>query len=196
MPLMKGNSKEVVGSNIREMMKSGRSRNESIAASLSSARKYKKMADGGMVEDDDQDEPEVPMYAEGGMVDTDPEDYNRSMTELQLEARSYPNEVANPETHEQDAEFAKALRRKAQMEMGAEGSNFADGGLVEPEHLSDMGNKPMEEDMEADTAEPLSTMPGRGQGTEDKMDRMPSGPELSEDAKKALMERKMRRRFK
>jgi hypothetical protein len=196
MPLMKGHSKEVVGSNIREMMKSGRPRNQAIAASLSSARKYKKMADGGMVEgyeEDDNDMPEVPMYADGGMVagsmkEKDPEDYNRSITELQMEARSYPNEVANPETHARDSAFAEALRKKAQMEMGAEGANFAMGGEVE--------SMPDEDDIHGATADSYSTMPGKEQGVEDKMERMPSGPGLSEEAKQAIMERKARRRYK
>ena len=39
MPLKKGKSKSVVSSNIKEMMNSGHSRKQSIAAALTSARK-------------------------------------------------------------------------------------------------------------------------------------------------------------
>ena len=39
MPLKKGSSKQTVASNIKEMLKSGHSRDQAIAASLSEARK-------------------------------------------------------------------------------------------------------------------------------------------------------------
>ena len=41
MPLKKGSSREVVSSNIREMIRSGHSKKQAIAAALSNARKYK-----------------------------------------------------------------------------------------------------------------------------------------------------------
>lgn len=49
MPLMKSGSREAISHNIKEMRKAGHSMAQSIAASLSTARKYKKMAEGGMV---------------------------------------------------------------------------------------------------------------------------------------------------
>lgn len=49
MPLIKSGSKEAISHNIKEMRKAGHSMAQSIAASLSTARKYKKMAEGGMV---------------------------------------------------------------------------------------------------------------------------------------------------
>lgn len=52
MPMQKGSSQKVVSSNIKEMMKSGHPQRQAIAASLASARKYKKMAEGGMVDED------------------------------------------------------------------------------------------------------------------------------------------------
>lgn len=39
MPLKKGSSKEIVSSNIREMIKSGHSQKQAVAASLAEARK-------------------------------------------------------------------------------------------------------------------------------------------------------------
>lgn len=44
MPLKRGYSKKVVSKNIREMMHSGYSQKQAIAASLSSARKHAKKA--------------------------------------------------------------------------------------------------------------------------------------------------------
>lgn len=50
MPLMKGRSPQVVSSNIKELMKSGRPQKQAIAISLANQRKYKKMAEGGEVD--------------------------------------------------------------------------------------------------------------------------------------------------
>ena len=57
MPLMKGHSPEVVHSNIKELIKSGRDPKQAIAIALANSRKSKMMAAGGMVEDDDEMEP-------------------------------------------------------------------------------------------------------------------------------------------
>jgi hypothetical protein len=58
-PLKRGHSQEVVHQNVKEMVASGYPVKQAVAASLASARKYKKMAMGG--------------YADGGMVDDDEE---------------------------------------------------------------------------------------------------------------------------
>lgn len=50
MPMKKGHSKEVVSENIKEMISSGRPRRQAVAAALASARKSKKMAEGGYVQ--------------------------------------------------------------------------------------------------------------------------------------------------
>jgi len=42
MPLLNGSSKGIVGSNIRELMKSGRKQSQAVAIALSHARKGKK----------------------------------------------------------------------------------------------------------------------------------------------------------
>lgn len=51
MPLKMGHSSQVVGSNIKEMMKAGHPKMQAIAAAMSMKRKSKKMADGGEVTD-------------------------------------------------------------------------------------------------------------------------------------------------
>jgi hypothetical protein len=48
MPLKKGSSRDVISSNIRTEIKSGRPRDQAVAIALSKAGK-KKMAQGGMV---------------------------------------------------------------------------------------------------------------------------------------------------
>jgi hypothetical protein len=60
MPLAKGHSQEVVSHNIKEMIRSGYKPKQAIAASLANARKYKKMAKGGLAQNN--------YYADGGSV--------------------------------------------------------------------------------------------------------------------------------
>ena len=49
-PLKKGHSPEVVSYNIKELVESGRPQRQAIAIALANKRKYKKMAEGGMVD--------------------------------------------------------------------------------------------------------------------------------------------------
>lgn len=68
MPLMKNGSKEAVGHNIKELRKAGHPIAQSIAISLSNQRKYKKMAMGGMVDNDAQGDSEgtvTPLVLQG-----------------------------------------------------------------------------------------------------------------------------------
>ncbi len=60
MPLKSGHSKETISSNISEMRKSGHPLNQAIAASLASARKSKKMAEGGIIEPGDAQDQQFP----------------------------------------------------------------------------------------------------------------------------------------
>ena len=59
MPLKKSSSAEALHSNIRELIKSGHNPKQAIAIGLSNQRKFKHMADGGIIEH------EVPHYPEG-----------------------------------------------------------------------------------------------------------------------------------
>jgi hypothetical protein len=45
MEIMQGHSKQIISSNIREMIKSGRTQNQAIAAALASARNSKRVAE-------------------------------------------------------------------------------------------------------------------------------------------------------
>lgn len=224
MPFKKGHSPQVVSENIKEMMRSGKPQKQSIAASLASARKYKKMWKGGMYDEggvvkDTKDQapsldPEkVKQFqfgsvfnpqgkkkmADGGMVesdmdqDSDPEDYITSIEEERLLGTPHENEVENPEEQYEASMFAQALRKKREMMMGPE--SFAMGGLVQPPHDPDMGNKPSEDMSDDESEEPQSVMPGRDQPLEHSMNVEPSGSELSSEARAALMRKKQGRRY-
>lgn len=168
MPLKKGHSQEVISQNIKEMVAAGHDPKQAVAASLAHARKYRKMAEGGMVDfDDDLDE---------GTNNT--EDAQRSLGELQAQGRSMPQDVENPEMEEHDDHLAKALYDKSQ---STDALMFAEGGLVEGMADTDVGNMP-DEDMADSTEEPMSS-------------EMMSPMGLSMDAQMALMERKKKRRY-
>lgn len=59
MPLKMGKNREVVNSNIREMMVSGHPLKQAIAASLQMKRKSMKMTEGGLLEGDQEPSPIV-----------------------------------------------------------------------------------------------------------------------------------------
>lgn len=170
MPLMKGHKPEVVSKNIKELIGSGRDPKQAIAIALSSARKYKKMADGGMVDDDE------------GLESSDDESAVRSIAELQDEADMNPSHVASPEEEDHSRMLAKALYDKSE-----EAEMMSDGGMVEEPH----GTDEPDEAKVAETEEPVSVMPkGPGAKSEAPMS------ELSQLALKALEEKKRSRRFR
>lgn len=174
MPMKKGHSHAVIQQNIKEMISAGHDPKQAVAASLATARKYKKMAMGGMVDaDDDADE---------GTNNT--EDSQRSLGEIQAQGRSLPQEVENPEMEMHADKLAKALYDKAQEnEMMA----FSKGGLVE-DMDTDEGTKPSM-DMVAMTEEPMDDEPMKPAPAEHTM------MGLSEEAKMALMAKKRKRMF-
>ncbi len=209
--MMKGYQPEVISSNVREMMKSGRPQKSAIAASLASARKFKKMAKGGMVDMDKED----------------PENYMRSLNEIRDDGEYYPNEVANPNEQDEAQGFAAALRRQANNSLSPE--NYASGGYVKGDSNEDYEKsyqKSEEEDEEGEkgyaqgglvqagpeedqrlngaqpelgwiddgTSEPMSAEPMKPQG-QMRMGGEPSGPGLSAEAKAAILRRKMGRRY-
>lgn len=174
---------ESVRSNVREMIKAGKKPKEAVAAALSMKRKSMKMADGGMVSDD---------------VDSDvssgyDENADRGLAELQAQGESRPNEVENPAYQEADRMLAKALHQKSESaEMG-----YAMGGLVQPDHGMALGNKPSEDMGDAEAEESMSDLSGVPSAEGHAMiDGAPQVGGLSDDAMKALAEKKKRRMFK
>lgn len=142
MPLKSGNSHEVVSSNIKELVRSGKKPTQAVAIALSNKRKFKKMAKGGLV-NEDFDEAGTPEPVDSGdedsymtdkpasvdetlsyrSMDTDDDD-QRSIVELDRDGDYHPTEVANPMEQDEMRSFADALRRSAGME------NYAEGGMI------------------------------------------------------------------
>ncbi len=137
MPLKKGHSKEVVHSNIQEMMRAGHPQRQAIAAALSSARKSKRMATGGLVNSDfDEEGKPQPVSSEEDMYSTskpsaaaehpafeqDPE-HDRHIGVIQEEGEYHPALVSNPVEESDMQSFARALE--------SEPEYMADGGMLE-----------------------------------------------------------------
>lgn len=181
MPLKKGHSPEIVSSNIKELISSGRKPKQAVAIALANKRKYQKMAEGGMARmdlDDDSD------------VDSDlDENAERSIDDIAQMGKFQENEVASPMAQDREEALAKALWSKQEED---EPEGYAMGGLVEDELEDDesVGNMPSE-DMSSSAEEPMGDEPAK---PEDKM-RLPSGAGLTDEMKQAIMEKRKRRRF-
>lgn len=175
MPLKHGHSKEVVSSNIKEMMKAGHPQKQAIAAALTMARKAKKMAMGGEVMPDN-DEGESTDFAQ---------DAQRGLNEMRIEGGFQENAIANPKEENDEQMLARALQRKSESDEIKEG--FAMGGLVEGEQ--DMGTGEPDEAMVAETDEPMSEL----EGFPAEETHPPQG--LTELAHQAIIEKKRKRRF-
>ena len=119
MPLKKGHSQEVIGHNIKEMINAGHKPKQAIAAALATARKYKKMAAGGVVEGTEH-------YDDGR------DEVHRSLYEMQQLADYNPNEIANPHEETEEAAFTAYLKAKHEEEPSPE-NMLAEGGEVSEE---------------------------------------------------------------
>lgn len=167
MPLKHGVSSQVVSQNIKEMMKAGHKKSQAVAAALSMKRKSQKMAEGGMVEDNDLDD-----------------EHERSLNELMIQGDQPP--VANPEEQDMEKKLAIALHNAHEKE-----EYMYDGGMVEgmsgneePEVMHSSSEEPMEEEMghEADAGHSV-------------IEGVPMSMALSEEAKKAIEAKKKKRQF-
>lgn len=187
MPLIKGNSKAAVSSNIKEMVKSGRPAKQAIAASLAMARKSKKMAMGGMVEDDDEGSATMPgdaTYPEGD----DQQGLSESVMDAQSENEGLQADryAANDNTNEFNPNDMVA------------GSKMSKGGLAQSEMAQALGNKPDLSWINDGTGEPMSSMPSKPADMEHSMiDSVPmvSPSGLSAEAMEAIRAKKKNRRF-
>lgn len=134
MPLKHGVSRDVVSSNIKEMMASGRPQRQAIAAALSMKRKSmkkKKMADGGMLEDGEMHDEHM---AEGGKLDANARAHiakknfalpgGRYPIEDASHARNALARVSQHGSPEEKAKVRAAVHRKYP-DMGK-----ADGGVI------------------------------------------------------------------
>lgn len=167
MPIKKGFSKETVSSNIKEMVRSGHKPKSAIAASLASARKYKKMYDGGMVDDDLDQE------------------HERGLTSLMIQGDQPP--IANPEEMDMQKKLAMNLHKEEESE-----EYYAMGGLVEG-----MDGDEEPEVMHDGTEEPMSSMPKKPADIGHAIiEGVPMSMGLSEEAKKALAYKKKMRGYK
>lgn len=169
MPLHKGHGPDIVKKNIMEMISAGHDPKQAVAASLSSARKYKKMADGGLVDDDE------------GLGSNDNESAVRSIAELQDQADMNPSHVENPEEESHARMLAKALYEKSEdMEMMSDGGEVEgmDGDEMPDEHMASSMDEPM-------SVEPMAPGPEK----EDSMEH------LSVMAREALRAKKKMRKF-
>jgi hypothetical protein len=178
MPLMKGMKPAVVSHNIREMVKAGHPQKQAIAAALSMKRKaMKKMAAGGLVthdDDEDGDEMSIVGYDELGKMD--------------------PDGVENPAHQEAQRKLAQRLYERSEME----GTGYAQGGLVQGPMDGMQGAEPELDWIDDGTEEPMSSMPDKpaalGDAVIEGVPELSPSP-LSAEAMKALKEKKMKRRY-
>jgi hypothetical protein len=84
---MKGHSPEVVHSNIKELVRAGHDPKQAIAIALANSRKSKMMAEGGMVDDDN--------------------DMPRDLYEINEAAVEPPEDISNPEEIAENFDMTK-----------------------------------------------------------------------------------------
>lgn len=176
--MKKGHSTATVSHNIREKVKAGMHPKQAIASSLASARKYKGMAMGGYVEGEDEDDGSVDSAADAGApgqpvypMDHDDQGLSESvemvgMLAKALQAQKY-GKNDNSVSYKADAPV-----------MGKEmdePSLLDESGVMHEE----LGSKPFEDSVEP--KKPAS------------MDHAAAG--LTDDARKAIEERKRKRIF-
>lgn len=101
MPLIKSHTNEAREKNIQEMIEAGHDPKQAVAASYANQRKYKKMSDGGMAEEEH--------------IENETSDPHRGVFELQ-ESSHMPDFLS--EEPEYDKMVADALREKQNYSMG------------------------------------------------------------------------------
>jgi len=208
MPLKKGHSREVISQNIREMIASGHKPKQAIAAALANARKYKKMAEGGMVEHETMEhktdsDPEqdlglgsVDSASDAGRageavypVGMDDEGLSQNVQDQEelmsaLQSKKY---AANQNTHDFNPNDAVAGRK------------MSDGGLVEDKDArhAAMGSEPDLSFIDDGTEESMSSIPAKPASEEhspaDPGMVSPSG--LSKEAMDAIARKRKSRRY-
>jgi hypothetical protein len=180
------------------MVASGHKPKRAIAAALANARSSKKMAKGGMV-DDESDQ----MLKDDtiGSVDS-MSDEGRAGEPIYPEGNDDRGLSSNVETQET---LAKALQQAGfksnnnshsfESDDSVAGSMMSKGGIVQPEHGDSLGNKPELDWVDDGGSEPMSVQAaskGAG-GPMEHSHTAASGPGLSDTAKAAIAAKKKKR---
>lgn len=187
MAMKKGASPEIVGFNIKEMVRGGKKQKHAIASALASARKYKRMPE----EEDDLGDVNVQgdMGISGYAVNPkDPIDEGLSENVMlaqaindDLQEKRY---AANDNTVEYEEDHLLS------------GKKMNRGGIAQPEKGESRGTRPNLEWIDDGTEEPMSSMPNKPGGLEHAIiDGVPDSPGLSAEARIAIARRKKGRRY-
>jgi|WetSurMetagenome_2_1015567.scaffolds.fasta_scaffold289440_2 hypothetical protein len=115
MPLIKSHTDEAREKNIKEMIASGHDPEQAVAAGYANQRKYKKMAEGGILEEE----------MEHGMQDTIP----KGLVEHNIESQPFAES-------EQEEMLAGALADSDKEEAAEDIHHFSEGGEMENKVLS------------------------------------------------------------
>lgn len=218
---MKGHSQKVVSSNIKEMVKSGYKPKQAIAASLASSRKYKKMAAGGMVHEGEYEDLDAEherglfdLMAEGDQppvanpgVNEMQQALAKKLQKMDMERDPYAEggyvgmhgdgELPDDSSQSQRKQVQDSYQSSMDEGIGTKlkrAFGYAGGGLVEG-----MDGDEEPEVMMDGTEEPMSSQPMKPQSLgHSVIDGVPevSPKGLSEEAIRALKEKKAKRKFK
>lgn len=166
MPMINSHTDEAREKNIQEMIDAGHDPKQAVAAGYAHQEKMKKMASGGEVIDDFDDDASSDMDQEA----------DRSLGELRDLGASHPETIQNPEQHELEMRLAKKLYD------ATEAQELYSGGMVE-EELEDV-NSAKKTIIVSATGEPMSVIPSH------------PGPDmLSQAAREALAKKKKASRY-
>lgn len=184
MPLKNGHSKEVVNSNIKEMVAAGHPVKNAVAASLAMARKSKKMAMGGMVDDDEGSVESAgePVYPEND----DAEGLSDSVMDAEMGADGL--QARKMKANDNSVSY--------QADDSVAGSMMSKSGLKQADLAQALGNKPDLGWINDGTGEPMGDEPDKPTDMEhSKIEGVPMGMGLSSEAMEALKKKKNRRQY-
>lgn len=207
MPLKRGSSHEVVSSNIRELVGSGRKPKQAIAIALSKKRKYSK---GGIIDNSDMSSEMAHMKPS--------QSQDRGDGSEPVGEPTYPmgdDEEGLSDNVMDEQALAEGLQKKRyaandnsnsyQYDDSMAGSKMSKSGQEQAHDSSDdmstersVGNKPQLDWIDDGNGEPMSVQ-AQSKGAGGPLEHSPVEPghteALSEEAKKALAAKKMRRSY-